>query len=410
MTQPELIALSAHRPALAAAMSPWWSTPVAQYSAALWRPPPPGVVEPELVAALSAELERLGSGDVLPQLLARRVLATAHHVTPTNGPTFLALDAILTASGQTGIVAAYSGVAFSNSAWSGALSFSSDPEAILRPDRPLWRQFQSAARDRARDGEAERRVSLIPARWRDGLVYRHPLPDGLHRLMDDLTDPVRVHLPDDAPDWPTWALRACASIQRAVLGAPLVYLDLNRVIAGYLTAVLANPDHPLTRLLLHAETRRALCERLPQPWFYTSRVSRGSEKLDPLRPDGDWLTGRGGARIRLEAAALQDALRDGVLCPGLMLCFATLGILNPFRCLGSFNQIAYQSAFAEHFSALSVADAPADPGPVLLTGRLVGADGPIYPLDLLTAQHRLPLTEDWPMSRLWRPIVARLLE
>lgn len=390
-------------------MAPWWSAPVAEYSAALWRPPGAGAIEPALIAALSEELERVGHGAVLPVLLRRRVLATAHHVTPTNGPSFLGLDAILTASGEPGIVAAYSGVAFSNAAWSGALSFAGDPAQVMSPGTAMWRRFQAASRDRTRDaGETEHRVSLIPSRWRDGLLYRHPMPDDLSERLDALTPAVTRHLPAEAPDWSTWALQGCEAIQRAALGVSLAYFDLNRAIAGYLVRILDHPEHPLSRLLLDPTLHAAMLARSERAWFYAGRVRKGAEKVDLLRPVDGVLCGRGVVRVSMEATALQDALRSGLLCPGLMLCFAALGILNPLRCLGSFNQIAYQAAFAEDFAALSLGHAEADPGPVLLTGRLVGADGPTYPLDLVAAGERLEGVADWPMSRLWRPIVDRL--
>lgn len=363
-----------------------------------------------MVAALSEELARVGQSAVLPELLRRRVLATAHHVTPTNGPSFLALDAILTASGEHGVVAAYSGVAFSNAAWSGALSFAGDPASVLLPDTATWRGFQSAARDRRRDaGQTERRVSLIPSRWRDGLLYRHRLPADLSQRLSELTPAARACLAEGGEDWPTWALSSCAAIQRAVLGGGLTYLDLNRAVAGYLVRILRQPDHPLSRLLLDPDLSAAMASRSPQPWFYAGRVSRKAEKIDLLRPVDGWLCGRGEVRIPMTAEALSAALEAGRICPGLLLCFAALGILNPFRCLGSFNQIAYQSAFSAHLAACGLAEVRPDPGPVLLTGRLLGEHGPIYPLDLAASGQRLPGVSGWPMSRLWKPIVERLL-
>ncbi len=411
MTQPpQLAALTPHRPDLVAAMTPWWSAPVADYSAALWRPPPSGAVEPALVEALSDELARVGHSAALPALLRRRVLATAHHVTPTNGPSFLALDAILTASGEHGIVAAYSGVAFSNAAWSGALSFAGDPASVLLPGTATWRRFQRAARDRARDaGSTEHRVSLIPSRWRDGLLYRHPLPADLPQRLADLTPAARACLPGAAEDWPTWALSACASIQQSALGARLTYFDLNRAVAGYLIRILPQPAHPLRRLLLDPEVRTAMSARTMMPWFYATRVRKGAEKIDLLRPTKGWLSGRGGGQIPMTEGALIEALESSQICPGLLLCFAALGILNPFRCLGSFNQITYQSRFAESLSVLGLARAAPDPGPMLLTGRLVGESGPIYPLDLVASRRAMAAVGHWPMSRLWEPIVARFL-
>ena len=389
-------------------MAPWWSASVADYSAALHRPVPGGLIEPALVASLSAELSRVGHPQALEPLLQHRVLATAHHVTPTNGPTFLALDAILTASGHPGVVAAYSGVAFSNSAWSGALSFSVDPEAVIQPGTATWRGFTAAARNRRQDaGQTEHRLSLIPSRWRDGLVYRHLEPPGLRQRLDDLQPAVRRCLAEPETDWPTWALRSCEAIQRVVLGRSIVYLDLNRVVADYLTRILQDAGHPIAQLLLQPQRHAALSDG--RPWFYAQRLKKKAEKVELLRPDGRWLVGRGGTRLALEAGALQEALRAGQLCPGLMICFAVLGILNPLRCLGSFNQLAYQAEFAARFAALGLARPSEDGGPVLLTGRMLGADGPIYPLDRLARQRRIGPLESVPMSQLWTPIVDRLL-
>ena len=167
----------------------WWQEPI--------RPPP---LEPELIQAFKETWQQMGWADVLvkqllQELEQKRVLQTTTHLTPTEGPTFLASHQLATLrQPQTSsyLVGAYAGVPFSNAAWSGAINYGTKTslEQILHPSNPLFRQAQAAVVDRIRDGDHSR-LSLIPSKWRDGLVDRSAIPDRLNELVSDLLPGVR---------------------------------------------------------------------------------------------------------------------------------------------------------------------------------------------------------------------------
>ena len=388
MTAP-LDALSAKWPHLRRVFREHWDTPIPRYAEALWDSPPTGSVDPLFEAALRRESVRVtGSEAAAGVVLRRRVVSTAHHVTPTNGPGFLAADWIASAAPDTQpvVVLAWSGVSLSNTAWSGCLSFTAP---VLVPGSPTDRRARKARADRARDaGDTEERLWLFPARMRDALLYRLPIHPRLAEVLGDLQPSVSARLPAPvAEDFPTWALRACAAIQQEVLQRPLVYLDLNRVVADYLAAALAAPGHPLAALLSRPERWAA---RLPDTsWFYARR----GRKVAVLRPAEGGFSGRG---VSVEAGAVGEGLRAGTLCPGLLPSFVAVACVNPLRCLGSFNQARY---LAEIRAAWGCA---ADPAPALVAGR---APGEVYPLDLFARRRQLAVTEEMTMGAVWAPLL-----
>ncbi|MEL6348715.1 MAG: hypothetical protein AAFV53_36765 [Myxococcota bacterium] len=378
----ELADLTLTRPALAARLRQHWDTSLADYSAQLWAAPPDAPVEDAFAAALREEAMRItGSVEVAEHLLRHRVAVTAHHVTPTNGPGFLAIDRIAIAGKPSGVplvVLAWSGVALSNAAWSGAISFNGLIERLLVPGSPTERRLRKAQADRARDsGVTELRLSLFPSKQRDALLYRLGVPERLGEVLRDVRPEAR-HLfadLDDAEDYPTWALKTCATIQQAILGDAVVYLDLNRIVADYLTRIAGQSDHPLVRFLRAESHDEAFAAK---SWAYRRR---SSGKLAVMGP---------------EAAA---ALLAGTICPGLVPAFVALRCVNGIRCLGSFNQDDYLRAFAAAWGAWD------DPQPTLVTGR---SPGETYPLDLALSGTVLS-AEGLVMRDLWAPLLPRLL-
>ena len=65
------------------------------------------------------------SDKILQQFKNNPVLQTAHHLTATNGPTFTAIDlvSLMGLEEKYYLVGVFSGVPFSNTAWSGCLSY-----------------------------------------------------------------------------------------------------------------------------------------------------------------------------------------------------------------------------------------------------------------------------------------------
>ncbi|MEQ1505302.1 MAG: hypothetical protein ABMB14_23930 [Myxococcota bacterium] len=389
---PALDAVARTRPELARLLDAGWQTPIAAWSAAeLWGDPPtePGF-EPAFRRALCAELApRLGDATdrLVAAIEATGAVATPHHVCPTNGPTFGAIDRIACAGAPGPVLAlAWSGVPMSNTAWSGALCFrAAQYHDLLRPGPELSRQRQ-AAKDRERDGVTERRVLVIPPELRDALVYGCPLPARVREVVAAATPALTAVLPDPTPtdDFPSWALRVCEGLERALVGrSDLYYVDLNRVAARYLAEVLADPAHPVSRL---AARGAAGIDDLS--WFYARRPGKREsvETLYGWPPD---------ARERLA----------GGLCPGLVPVFGALRLLSRIRLLGGFRQVEYLERIARAWLDAGVVDADRGVPGRPITGRLAA-----YPLDVaLGAVDRATLPgPDAPMSAVWEPILARL--
>lgn len=384
-----LAAVARKTPELGRLLAADWDTPIAEHSRALWAPVEGATLEPALRAALIDELTpRLGAGaaELVAAVERVGVVVTPHHVCPTNGPTFGAIDRLVVA-GAPGpvLVLAWSGVPMSNTAASGALCFSRAPyEALLQPG-PESKVQRQAAKDRERDGITERRVVLVPPDLRDALVYECALPARVGAVLDAATPALRRWLPDPTPGetYPAWSLRVCEGIERALLHTEqLWYVDLNRVAARYLSSVAARPDHPLARLL-----------DAPPPvdemsWFYARRPGKRESVETRTGAEVDWV-GR---------------VRSGALCPGLVPVFGALRLLSRVRLLGGFRQVQYLERIASVWVAAGVEDRGV-PGR-LATGRLDA-----HPLDYaLGAADRSTLPpDDAPMSTLWTPILARLV-
>jgi hypothetical protein len=187
-----------------------------------------------------------------------------------------------------------------------------------------------------------------------------------------------------------------------------VYLDLNAIVARYLQTALDDGGHPLHHLLFDAGTRERVFGALPpMPLFTAARGPRGV--FDPLGVAGDSLQSPQG-RYPLTPASILGALREGALCPGVYLVFASLALQNGFRCLGGVDQVEYlpllrdaaaSAGFLTPSAAVSV-DA-------LTTGRTVDDRGEaIHPLDVLLGTP-LPSLDGLTLHRFLTPQLPRLL-
>lgn len=401
----DLDTLAHSQPALARALSDGWRTPIAEWSRAQWTPPSEPGFEPAMRRALAAELTERPGGDGDAEALVAAVervggVLTPHHVCPTDGPTFGAIDRIACA-GQPGpvLVLAWSGLPMSNTAASGALCFGhGDYGALLREGTPELKRQRAAAKDRARDGVTESRVVLVPPELRDALVYGCPMPARVAEVIDAATPALRAFLPDPAPGeaYPAWSLRVCERIERRLVGRDdLFYVDLNRVAARYLVEVLADDAHPVTRLL--TGPGRPTLDDLS--WFYERRPGKRESVATHYAPP---------------EADLPARIASGALCPGLVPVFGALRTRSRITLLGGYRQVQYLEQIASAWAAAGFADPVSDPGVPgrLITGRLRGQDGRnIYPLDValgVVDDGALPSGTD-PMSVVWEPILARLI-
>jgi len=418
--------LRPHFPQLTAVFAQHWRTPLRQYAARLYQRPP-RFLEPALLDAFAAEWSAAGYDEALiqkglTQLQRTPVLQTAHHLTPTHGPTFLTIDLISLAglaADQVYLVAANSGVAFSNSAWSGALSYGDLAlESLVQPESPAFKPLATAAAERKAHGENQARISLIPSRQRDGLVFGYRLEAETRQLIGHFTPRLQQILPPalEAQSYCHWAARCAAGIQQRLFDDhPLLIFDLNRVICHYLVRVLSDfPNHPCSLLLSdHPLSERILGGFGHPPLFLGAHRGKKSTKVNPLH----W-TGKGfqSDKTGFENCSQQNVLAQlgqDRLCPGIFLVFMVLRFLNGIRCLGSFNQIEYLTHYRQTWETLRLdwpLDLEKEEDPPLTTGRYAPEGRALWPLDLVMSDRRLPTQglADREMGFFWGPILAQL--
>jgi hypothetical protein len=376
-----------------------WDEPLVDYSARLNEHSPQVELEPALERAFVRVFVELGwkSEEVetaVADLRGRRVLQTATHLTASEGPTFLAVHLMATeglAPELPYLVGAFAGVPFSNPAWSGCLNYS-DRYALsdlIEADTDAYRRLAKDQANRALDAvSSERRISLVPARMRDGLVHGSQVPDRLRELIAALCEPLRTLTPDPGEGFCNWASGLCQATARRVLNRKRVhYFDLNRVIGLYLAEVLEDDTHALRRLFFDERLRAGLIELFGAETilFYRGYEKKKRQRVDGLRICGEQLQGAAWA-LDFTPETLVAGLRADLLCPGVLLTFATLTFLNGFRCLGSFEQVEYLDFFERGLESLgwpAERSMGVDTG-ALTSGRCVHEDGrPIYPFDLV---------------------------
>ena len=412
-----------NRPQLSKVIEKWGNKSLEGYGQLWWqgpkRPPP---LEPELIQAFKETWQQMGWADVLvkqllEELEQKRLLQTAMHLTPTEGPTFLASHQLATLrQPQTSsyLVGAYSGVPFSNAAWSGAINYGTKTslEQILHPSNPLFRHAQAAVVDRIRDGDHPR-LSLIPSKWRDGLVDRSAIPDRLNELFSDLLPGVRESsLRSIAPKnyYDNWALSFSEKLTRSVLNNDRIYFfNLNEVIRKYLINVLKDNSHWITQLFLDPWKIKSLEKELANNWFVTEVEKQGKKKVEQIHLQNRCFESKT-ISISAEPESIISALNENRFCPGITLCFWILAFCNGIRCLGGFEQIEYLAELDSKLNKLefqNLINYSSDQISLLTTGKCVDQDYEVYPMDVLLGNSKLPLPEGTLFSWL-QPIISRL--
>lgn len=427
MVKSELIqALNASYPVLAGFFDQYWETPLNKYSESLYHNKAI-TFETELEEAFVEEwLEQGFSSDsayaFLDNLKNRPVLQTSHHVTPTNGPTFLAYDLVSLAGlskDDVYFVAANSGVAFSNAAWSGAVNYGDIPtEELLDSKKPLYHKTLKASKDREQDGTSDRRISLIPSKQRDQLVFGTDLTSHQTEIYQQFSSALKsqIGLPEVSRSYSSWACRVCSSIQQKVFDrSNIVYFDINRVISNYLIKILTSKDdHPLVSLLFDNGITTVFNKLFDHPnLFLGSYKSKKSIKIETLSWANSGTIGSKSGEQTYGRESLARTLRDKKICPGILLQFLVLRFMNGVKCLGSFNQIGYLEEYRNKWESLSLPwdlKLEEDEGISLTTGRLTRDGKARWPLDLVWNQERIDVAEygELPMSEFWMPIALQL--
>ena len=349
----------AKRPILASILEKVWDLPVSEYAYSLWQKKvnlPP--MENELKEAFEKEVLRIGIGlneskVFLNRLEETRVIQTATHLTATEGPTFLALHH-LSLSGmppqETYFVGAYSGVSFTNSAWSGCLNFSNrfDLADVISPKYKGFSDLKRSDSDRMRDS-SERRISLIPGDMRNKLVFQSKIPERLVDQSAHFSDPIRKLMPPakKGNDYSIWATQFCANQLRYIIkDKSIIYFDINEVVRSYLIKVLQKSDHPLHTIFFNSKISEKILGYFPPevPFFSIEANYKNKFRQESVYLKNGLLFSQ---NYQIEIS-LKNILRDlekGILCPSLFLVFTTLSFLNGLICFGSFEQVEYLADF-----------------------------------------------------------------
>ena len=399
-----------------------WQTPLADYAPLLFETGRASLEEEFLNSFKSCLLAQGYSEDqahgAKAQLLTRPVLQTSHHVTPTHGPTFFTLDLIcLTGLDPAGtlLIGANSGVAFSNSAWSGALSYRELELVKLLEEGKNYREIQKSQQERHSHGaEEEQRISLIPSRLRDQLVYGEAIPERLLELWSEFKDPFKslIKSPDQGSGYSGFAAQMAGAIERRIFQRDLLIFDINEVVAGYLVKILGQADHPITSFLFDVDRVKAFNQASGQNLsFLTSAAGKKSAKVEPLIWDGTSLEGPKWGRQEFTPEELAAAIENNRLCPGVAILFLVL-LFQGIKCLGSFNQAEYLADLRTHFQAAGFdgADFYSPLGEEITMGRLLKGGKPFMPLDLLVRGETIDIKDyaHLQMGELWQYYLNRI--
>ena len=429
---------NAHRPEMAKICEQFWNTPIAEYAQQLWTPPSstlPGL-ETELLQAMHSEFLRLQYPTsqiraLLDSFKRTRVLQTATHLTATEGPTFLFIHQLALAgipAQEYYLAGAYSGVPFSNNAWSGCLNYGSKTalEDLVSANHSQYAALKRAEEDRGRDADSHR-VSLVPGKLRDARVYGSSIPEKMTQTLSALSDSAQIRIPQAQAeaDFAPWALHLCTQHSQSIFQNPkIAYWDLNQVIADYLQLILNNPHHPVTRLLFDSEVRqkaRNLFEKYSDVspaasvmFTMAFKHKKRGWRQENLILGGEYLEGKKHS-FELNPHSIIESLRKKELCPSLFLSFMILRFQNRIRCLGSFEQIEYLQSFQKILKELDIMEphcfeeTEEASAPSLTTGRCYDASGTaIFPLDIVLGNAQLPELPET-LGEVITPLLPRLL-
>ena len=416
---------NAKRPVLADILEKLWELPLLEYSASLWEKPastPP--MEKALQEAFESEFCRIGlsyeqAREFCDSLEKTRILQTATHLTATEGPTFLALHqlALLGLPPQeTYFVGSFSGVPFTNSAWSGCLNYSKrfDLEALISPQAAEFAELKRSDEDRSRDS-AERRISLIPGKMRDARVFQSRIPQKLLNLQPHFAEAIRKISPATVcgDDFTVWASQFCTNQLRQIIPQKsLLYFDLNEVIRNYLLKVLQNSTHPLHRLLFERKIRESVFAEFPAetPLFTVEVLHKNKIRQEALIIQDEMLKSQN-YQLELSQQKIIQELETGRLCPGLFLVFTSLSFINGLTCFGSFEQVEYLAEFKRRWLKLDLLEQEVVRTvniSALTSGRCVDeAQAVVHPLDLLLGLE-WSFPENITVGELMKPLLGRL--
>tara|TARA_Y100001970_G_scaffold286511_1_gene408860 strand:+ start:504 stop:1805 length:1302 start_codon:yes stop_codon:yes gene_type:complete len=349
----------AKRPVIAEILEKIWDLSLSEYANSLWQNKiNSSTIENELKEAFEKEFIRIGFGLHEAKFFSARlektkVIQTSTHLTASEGPTFLAIHHLALAGmppEDTYFVGAYSGVPFSNSAWSGCLNYSNHfkLEEVIAMEYKEFSDLKRAEIDRSKDSP-ERRISLIPGNMRNRLVFQSKIPGKLVKQVPYFADPIKRLTPfaEKGNDFSVWATQFCTNQLRYLIrDKSIIYFDINEVIRSYLINVLKITDHPLHTMLFDSKIREKILRIFsPELPFFSIEIFCNNKFRHQSVTIKDGVLWSQNYRLDISVENIIQELEKGVLCPSLFIVFTTLCFLNGLICFGSFKQVEYLTDF-----------------------------------------------------------------
>jgi hypothetical protein len=418
--------LSIKYPALSFVFSNHWGDRLIDYSRRLYEIVPITAIDPLLMESFMEEWARINLPcaeiDQCSQQLKRiPIIQTAHHVTPTNGPTFLANDIIALAGkphNSIYLVGVISGLPFSNSAISGSIIFDQhEIDQVVDINSAAYPEIKLADATRRRQQVPIRRISMISARMRGALVYSTKVDSLLLDKWSSLTDKCQKVLsePKLGEPYSYWACRSSQSLERHILlDRRIIYFDLTRVVSRFIQKALHDEEHPISRILFDKSIVDRIVSGFENPTVFLEHDSRINQRVISI------CLGHPGSQFHhkqslTKKAELMEKLVLEKACPSMFLVLFALKFLSGIRCLGSFLQIDELERQRRIWGELGLdfqIDLTCDLQKTLTTGRMIINHIPIYPLDLALNDKFIELNElnHEPMHLFWKPIAQQLAQ
>ena len=366
--------------------------------------------------SFAEELKQVGEqeniAEILNQFQQRPVLQTAHHIAPTNGPTFSAIDLISLAGLEDNfyLVGAFGGVVFSNPAFTGSLCYQNlSLSDLIKKDHSFYKILETEYRDRNLDvnGNLEKQIRLISSHYKDDLIYGSDFTKYRLFLWNSFTPLILKHFPkplerDSSTDW---SLKCCQNIQRKIFQKKeIVYFDLCRLVKNYLQKKLLEKENLLKKILILLVKNNII----DIPLFYNRKKNKKYWKIQPLN---------------LQDLGIAEKIKDGDFgefskllennCPSIFLVFLVITFSLGIKTLGSFYQILYLPQYENLLKKIY----KKDKGSIFLnnqwekafiSGKITTKKGFFYPLDAIATTQYIDIKsfQNQPIKSFWEPLIA----
>lgn len=339
---------------LAIEIEKYWNKSLLEYSKIINTYSAKSKMERYLKRAFEIELLRLGyskkeTDNIILDLDKNRIIQTAPHLIPSNGPRMFFIDWLSSLNLNTKkfyVVGMYSGIPFSNTFYPGHITFNKKIvlDKILDKNTDIYKTEIKKEKTKANNGLDEK-ISLIPSRIQDDLVYKSSIEQKTIEVIGSLTlESKSLFLNDELTkgDYTRWSLTCQKNINSTVLNKKnLVYVDMNEVVKNYLVEAFSQKKHILYRIFFNKKERKNFLHHFAnEKIFVLPFISKKYPSNETLNFEGDFLMGKHN-KIKINQKNIIELLKNGRLCPSTFMCFTVLSFLNDFKCLGSFRQAVY---------------------------------------------------------------------